>query len=37
VITLRNGEKIELRSLPDFKTCEKEIAARMYKEKIIDF
>lgn len=37
VITLRNGEKVELRSLPDFKTCEKEIAARMYKEKIIDF
>ena len=37
VITLRNGEKIELRSLPDFKRCEKEIAERMYKEKIIDF
>ena len=37
VITLRNNEKIELRSLPDFKTIEKEIKERMFKEKIIEF
>jgi len=37
VITLRNGEKVELRSLPNFKECEKAIAERMYKEKVIDF
>ena len=37
VITMRNNEKIELRSLPDFKTIEKEIKERMFKEKIIEF
>ena len=37
VITLRNGEKIELRSLPEYKKCEEAIREKMYKEKIIDF
>ena len=37
VITLRNDEKIELRSLPNFKELEKEIKQRMYKEKPIEF
>jgi len=37
VVTLRNGEKVEVRSLPDFKTCETIIRENMYKEKIIDF
>lgn len=37
VITLRNGEKVELRSLPEYKKCEEAIREKMYKEKIIDF
>ena len=37
VITLRNDEKIELRSLPNFKELEKEIKQRMYVEKPIEF
>lgn len=37
VITLRNDEKIELRSLPNFKELEGEIKQRMYKEKPIEF
>ena len=37
VVTLRNGEKVEVRSLPDFKKCEEMIRSKMYKEKIIDF
>jgi hypothetical protein len=37
VVTLRNGEKVEIRSLPDFKKCEDVIREKMYKEKIIDF
>ena len=37
VVTLRNGEKVEIRSLPDFKKCEEMIREKMYKEKIIDF
>ena len=37
VITLRNDEKIELRSLPNFKELEKEIKQRMYKEKPVEF
>jgi len=37
VVTLRNGEKVELRSLPEYKKCEEVIREKMYKEKIIDF
>ena len=37
VITLRNDEKVELRSLPNFKELEGEIKQRMYKEKPIEF
>ena len=37
VITLRNDEKIELRSLPNFKELEKEIKQRMYVEKPVEF
>ena len=37
VVTLRNGEKVEIRSLPDFKKCEEMIREKMYKETIIDF
>ena len=37
VVTLRNGEKVEVRSHPEFKTCEAMIREKMYKEKIIDF
>ena len=37
VITLRNNEKVELKSLPDFKKIESEIKERMFKEKPIEF
>merc|ERR1711966_196452 len=37
VITLRNDEKVELRSLPNFKELEGEIKQRMYREKPIEF